>query len=271
MNKRRQTHSPRLLYLALAAVVLGPTAPPLPAQGTGKRVIELRRYRDPRDRHLALEGRHGQGGPGPPGPVCRVPGAPEGHERASGGRPGPSSPAMRSRPSRGDPSSSMPRHPATPRPLPPICARSAPRTSRRSDAWCRAACPSRPSGRCRTSPPCSSPVPLTRPRTSRTWAVRAASRCTRSIAESLGARRHAMRRMVSGLSWSFRLPSVATSLTWHAGIERTGSRRRSMAVSIERSTGFTPPAALHWRVLTNLATPGLALTDLLLRGCCHPS
>jgi hypothetical protein len=42
MNTRRQTRSPRLLYLALAAVVLGPTAPPLPAQGTGKRVIELR-------------------------------------------------------------------------------------------------------------------------------------------------------------------------------------------------------------------------------------
>ena len=42
MNKRRQTRSPRLLYLALAAVVLGPDAPPLPAQGTGKRVIELR-------------------------------------------------------------------------------------------------------------------------------------------------------------------------------------------------------------------------------------
>jgi len=42
MNKRRQTRSPRLLYLALAVVVLGPTAPPLPAQGTGKRVIELR-------------------------------------------------------------------------------------------------------------------------------------------------------------------------------------------------------------------------------------
>jgi hypothetical protein len=43
MNKRRQTRSPRLLYLApLAAVVLGPLAPPLPAQGTGKRVIELR-------------------------------------------------------------------------------------------------------------------------------------------------------------------------------------------------------------------------------------
>ena len=41
MNKRRHTRSPRLLYLALAAVVLGPTAPPLPAQGTGKRVIEL--------------------------------------------------------------------------------------------------------------------------------------------------------------------------------------------------------------------------------------
>jgi hypothetical protein len=43
MSKRRQTRSPRLLYLApLAAVVLGPLAPPLPAQGTGKRVIELR-------------------------------------------------------------------------------------------------------------------------------------------------------------------------------------------------------------------------------------
>jgi hypothetical protein len=42
MNTRRQTRSPRLLYLALAAVVLGPTAQPLPAQGTGKRVIELR-------------------------------------------------------------------------------------------------------------------------------------------------------------------------------------------------------------------------------------
>ena len=42
MNTRRQTRSPRLLYLALAVVVLGPTAPPLPAQGTGKRVIELR-------------------------------------------------------------------------------------------------------------------------------------------------------------------------------------------------------------------------------------
>jgi hypothetical protein len=42
MNTRRQTRSPRLLYLALAAVVLGPTAPPLPAQGTGKHVIELR-------------------------------------------------------------------------------------------------------------------------------------------------------------------------------------------------------------------------------------
>ena len=42
MNTRRQTRSPRLLYLALAAVVLGPTAPPLPAQGTGQRVIELR-------------------------------------------------------------------------------------------------------------------------------------------------------------------------------------------------------------------------------------
>ena len=41
MNKRRQTRSPRLLYLALAAVVLGPTAAPLPAHGTGKRVIEL--------------------------------------------------------------------------------------------------------------------------------------------------------------------------------------------------------------------------------------
>jgi hypothetical protein len=42
MTKRRQTRSPRLLYLALAAVVLGPIAPPLPAQGTGRRVIELR-------------------------------------------------------------------------------------------------------------------------------------------------------------------------------------------------------------------------------------
>ncbi len=42
MNKPRQTRSPRLLYLALAAVVLGPTATSLPAQGTGKRVIELR-------------------------------------------------------------------------------------------------------------------------------------------------------------------------------------------------------------------------------------
>jgi hypothetical protein len=42
MKTRRQTRSPRLLYLALAAVVLGPTAPPLPAQGTGKHVIELR-------------------------------------------------------------------------------------------------------------------------------------------------------------------------------------------------------------------------------------
>ncbi|MGH8566268.1 MAG: hypothetical protein ACREXW_20195 [Gammaproteobacteria bacterium] len=40
MNKRR--HSPALLYLGLAAVVLGPTAPPLSAQDTGKRVIELR-------------------------------------------------------------------------------------------------------------------------------------------------------------------------------------------------------------------------------------
>ena len=29
MNKRRQTRSPHLLYLALAVVVLGPTAPPL--------------------------------------------------------------------------------------------------------------------------------------------------------------------------------------------------------------------------------------------------
>jgi hypothetical protein len=42
MNTCRQTRSPRLLYLALAVVVLGLTAPPLPAQGTGKRVIELR-------------------------------------------------------------------------------------------------------------------------------------------------------------------------------------------------------------------------------------
>ncbi|MGH8586580.1 MAG: hypothetical protein ACREWE_10505 [Gammaproteobacteria bacterium] len=42
MNKRRPTRFPRLLYLALAAIVLGPTPPPLPAQGTGKRVIELR-------------------------------------------------------------------------------------------------------------------------------------------------------------------------------------------------------------------------------------
>ena len=42
MNKRRHTRSPRLLYLTLAAMVLGPTAPPLAAQGTGKRVIELR-------------------------------------------------------------------------------------------------------------------------------------------------------------------------------------------------------------------------------------
>ncbi len=42
MNQHRQPRSPSLLYLALAAVVLGPTAPPLPAQDTGKRVIELR-------------------------------------------------------------------------------------------------------------------------------------------------------------------------------------------------------------------------------------
>ena len=42
MNKHRQTRSPRLLYLALAAVALGPDGPPLPAQGTGQRVIELR-------------------------------------------------------------------------------------------------------------------------------------------------------------------------------------------------------------------------------------
>ena len=42
MNTRSQTRSTRLLYLALTAIVLGPTAPPLPAQGTGKHVIELR-------------------------------------------------------------------------------------------------------------------------------------------------------------------------------------------------------------------------------------
>ncbi|MGH8567521.1 MAG: hypothetical protein ACREXU_05750 [Gammaproteobacteria bacterium] len=40
MNKHTQTRSPWLLYLGLAAVVIGPTAPPLSAQGT--RVIELR-------------------------------------------------------------------------------------------------------------------------------------------------------------------------------------------------------------------------------------
>ncbi len=42
MKKRRRTRSPALLYLALAAVLLGPAAQPLPAQSTGKRVIELR-------------------------------------------------------------------------------------------------------------------------------------------------------------------------------------------------------------------------------------
>ena len=42
MNKRRQTRSPPLLYLALAVVRARPNRPPLPAQGTGKRVIELR-------------------------------------------------------------------------------------------------------------------------------------------------------------------------------------------------------------------------------------
>jgi hypothetical protein len=42
INQRRQPRSPSLLYLALAAVVLGTSAQPLPAQDTGKRVIELR-------------------------------------------------------------------------------------------------------------------------------------------------------------------------------------------------------------------------------------
>ena len=48
--------------------------------------------------------------------------------------------------------------------------------SRCSDAWCRAACRSRPSRRSRTSPPCSSPAPPMRALTSTTWVVRVASR-----------------------------------------------------------------------------------------------
>ncbi|MGQ0592847.1 MAG: hypothetical protein ACT4QB_09410 [Gammaproteobacteria bacterium] len=41
MNKRRRARSSTHLYLMLAAVLLGSTAPPVSTQGTGKRVIEL--------------------------------------------------------------------------------------------------------------------------------------------------------------------------------------------------------------------------------------
>ena len=166
MNKRRQTRSPRLLYLALAAVVLGPTAPPLPAQGTGKRVIEL-----PGTETLAIGTSPSKATTAKVGQdLLALYAEYQAHLKDTSGQRA-AAPAFKSSnaiaPVAADPSSSMPRHPATPRPLPPICARSAPRTSRRSDAWYRAAWPSSRSRRSRISPPCSSPAPPMRPRPGR--------------------------------------------------------------------------------------------------------
>ena len=120
MNKRRQTRSPPLLYLALAVVRARPNRPPLPAKAREAR-DRAARCRDPRERHLPLEGRHGQGGSGPPGLACRVPGALE-SGRASSGR---TTPAFKSSnalvPIAGGPSSSMPRRRAILRPLGGAC------------------------------------------------------------------------------------------------------------------------------------------------------
>ena len=114
---------------------------------------------EPRDRHLALEGHHGQGQRPSPGLTRGVPGIPAADERARGGGPG----LQIDQYDRARRWSSIRQLRAIRNSSPPICTRSGRTRSRYSGAWSRPACRSRLSLGSRIFPPCSSPAPPMRP------------------------------------------------------------------------------------------------------------